>query len=584
MRTNSPSVVRLIAALGRTWLLVAAMIGCATFTAFCRDAAGEDGRPVVFVTNYLERGSLATEPQKKQVTDTVRVFGSPGEYEPATFSIRSAVELKGIRVELAGDLKGAQGSEIPKAAVEVRLVDPFKEWTKKDIECFLLKKDTVDIAANTTRRFWVTVHVPDDAKPGVYRSKIVIGKPITELGPDLGRLETLAALTYEVEVLEIRLLSAQETGMAFFMYNNTAYYARRPDGVKKLITEAYQKRVFEDMREHGMTTATLYLYPVVDKKFTLTGHTKNYLGFIPTMEILKEAKLVTPGLPVIWLGAESYGPDVWKGVLDEGRKKKWPELVFYAVDEPGEEKRNKQVRAFMKRFNAFRSKYPQYGLRVTTALGSSPGIHEVGHYYDLWIGHTLLAMGDVEGQWPKEMKWDTDMIPEAKRLKKELWVYDCSLSPVHAETNRYYFGIWAWAAGVKGCSHWAYFDNGPRLSYVYPSDDELIPTIGWEAVREGIDDYRYLATLKRLADKARAAGKKQAARGADEILGQVKQMVNITNYAKAYYKAKKSGIKDARSYNRPRVEPDRAIEAYDQMRSKVAGAIVDVERALKGPK
>jgi hypothetical protein len=580
---NSQSVGQLGVVLGRTWPLVAMLIGCATFTAFCRDASGEDGRPVVFVTNYLERGSLATEPRKKQVTDAVRVFASPGEYEPATFSIRSSVELKGVRVELASDLKGRGGSAIPKAAVEVRLVDPFKEWTKKDIECFLLKKDTVDIAASTTRRFWVTVHVPDDAKPGVYRSKIVIGKPITELGPDLGRLETLAGLTYEVEVLDIRLLSAQETGMAFFMYYNTAYFAGRPDGAEKFITDAYQRRVFEDMRGHGMTTATVYLYPVVDGKFTLTGHTKNHLGFIPTMETLKEAKLVTPGLPVIWLGAESYGPDVWKGVLDEGRKKKWPEIVFYAVDEPGEEKRNKQVRAFMKGFNAFRSKYPQYGLRVTTALGSSPGIHKVGHYYDLWIGHTLLALDGVGGEWAKERNWDTDMISEAKRLKKELWVYDCSLSPVHAEMNRYYFGIWAWTAGVKGCSHWAYFAQ-PYLSYAYPTEDELVPTIGWESVREGIDDYRYLATLKRLADKARAAGKKQAARQADEILEQVKQMVTMGNYSKVFCEAKKSSDKDAWSWNRPRPEPDLAIEAYDQMRSKVAGGIADVERAMKGPK
>ena len=566
----------------RAWLLVVIVCGLLVPAAFCRGADATSVKPVVFVTNYLERGSHLTKPQQTQVTDTVRLLASPGEYEPVTFSIRSDVELKGVNVQLAGDLKSSEGFTIPNTAVEIRLVDPFEQWTKKNLECFLLKKNTADIAPEATRRFWVTIHVPDDAKPGIYRSKILIGRPITALGPDLGRLKTLAALTYEVEVLPIRLLSAQETGMAFFMYNNTAYYARRPDGPQKFVTEAYQKRVFEDMREHGMTTATVYLYPVVNDKFTLTGSTSNYLGFIPTMETMKETKLVTPGLPVIWLGAELYGTDVWKGVLEEGRKRTWPETVFYAVDEPGEEKRNEQVRQFMKRLNAFRSEYPQYDVRVTTALGSSVGIHEVGHLYDLWIGHVLLAMGDVEGQWPQEMGWETDMMSEVERLGKELWVYDCALSPVDAETNRYYFGVWAWVSGVKGCSHWAYFDNKPRLSYVYPSDDELIPTIGWESVREGIDDYRYLSTLKRLADKARASDKNPLAKRADEILDQVKNMVTLSNYSKAYYEAeKKSKVRDDRWYNRRRVEPDLTIEAYDQMRAKVARAIVDIDKTLR---
>jgi hypothetical protein len=544
---------------------------CMMQVVFCRDAEAKGPKAVVFVTNYLHRGDLSTKPQGKQVTDTVRVFASPGEYEPATFSIRSGVELKGVRVELAGDLTDNQGSTIRRTAVEIRLVDPFEEWTKKKTECYLLKRDTVDIAANTTRRFWVTVHVPDDAKPGVYGSKILIGKPITKLGPDLGRLMTLKTLTYEVEVLPIQLLTAHETGMAFFMFYDTYYYGDLPDGASRFVTDAYQKRVFDDMREHGMTTANLHLYPFVDGKFTLTGRTEKHLGLAQTMETLKKTKLVAPGLPVTWVGAECYGPDVWKGVLDEGRKRKWPEIVFYAVDEPHDEKKKKQVREIMKRFNTFRAKHPQYGLRVTTALGSSRGIQTVGYHYDLWIGCQAQRIGE------------SGVIADAKMHKKELWTYDCMLAPVDAETDRYYFGVWAWVSGVKGCAHWAYFAQ-PHLSYVYPTEDELIPTIGWEAVREGIDDYRYLSTLKRLADKARATGKKQLARRADKIFAGVKKMVTMDNYGAAYHKAMASSVKLATAYQRPRVEPNLSIDSYDRMRLKVAKAIADIAAVLSASK
>jgi hypothetical protein len=79
---------------------------------------------------------------------------------------------------------------------------------------------------------------------------------------------------------------------------------------------------------------------------------------------------------------------------------------------------------------------------------------------------------------------------------------------VDAETDRYYFGVWAWVSQVKGCAHWCYFDAMLKLSYVYPAEDELIPTIGWEAVREGIDAYDELRQAA--ADQAEAIEAAQA--------------------------------------------------------------------------
>ena len=528
----------------------------------CRENVTSASPAVVFVTHYLERGDFATTPRPEQVQDGIRVLAAPGEYEPATFCVRASRELKAVAVQLTDDLQGANGERISRAAVDIRLVDPFEEWTGKKMEYFLLKRQAVDIPANTTRRFWVTIRVPADAGPGLYRATLLVGKTVTEVGPDLGRVETLKTLAYEVEVLPVTLLPARDTGMAFFMYHNTGYYA------DEFVTEEYQARVFEDMREHGMTTATLYLYPVVDGAFSMTARTSKHLGFTQTMAMLEKTKLVAPGLPVVWLGAESYGPEVWKRVLDEAVRNKWPEIVFYAVDEPGVEDRNKRVRTIMPKLNSFRRAFPGYGLRLTTALGSSRGIQTVGHYYDLWIGCMAQRIGE------------SGVIADAKMRRKELWTYDCMLAPVDAETDRYYFGVWAWVSGVKGCSHWAYFDGKPRLSYVRPMQDEIVPTIGWEAVREGIDDYRYLATLRHLAGEARAAGKDDLAGGADAIFEEVRQMVTMDNYGKAYHKAAGSGVELATAYRRPRVEPHLSLDAYDRMRRNVAREIERIAAAL----
>ncbi|HJN18925.1 MAG TPA: hypothetical protein QGH10_25725, partial [Armatimonadota bacterium] len=441
-------------------------------------------------------------------------------------------------------------------------------WTKKKgIEQFLLSTNTVELAADTTRRFWLTVHVPDDARPGTYRSRLVVGVPTTELGPDLGRLQPLKVLTLRVRVRPIRLLDPHETGMAFFMYHNTGYHRQLPDDAQQAVSADYQRLIYEDMRRHGMTTATLYIYPVVEDQFTLTESEPGHLPFAASMQLLAETDLVAPGLPVIWLGPESYGPDVWTQVLDERRRRGWPEIILYAADEPGEEDRNSRVRAFMRKFQPFQRKRLDDPVRVTTALGSSQGIQTVGHYYDLWIGCMAQRIGE------------SGVIADAAMHRKELWTYDCMLAPVDAETDRYYFGVWAWASGVKGCSHWCYFDAGPRLSYAYPAKDELIPTIGWEAVREGIDDYRYLATLRRLASRASDAGRADLVRDAESVFAQARAMVTMDNYGKAYHLALAAGG-DATAYDRPRVEPDLPLAAYDALRQAAAEQIAEIDAAL----
>ena len=534
---------------------------------FCGVAVG-NSEATVFVTSYLQRCSTSTEPRPGQLKDKISIFAAQGEYEPATVSVRAKTELKGVSVTLINDLASKTGEKIPKSAVDIRLVDPFEERTKKKVESYLLPQKTVDIPAKTTRRFWITVKVPADAKPGLYRSKLLVSKPVTRLGPDLGKPDSIEMLDYEVNVLPIKLLSAKETGMVYFMYNATGYFS------KEFITEEYQTKVFEDMREHGMTTITAYLHPVVDDKFTLTGRRGKNLSFEQTMRMLKKTNLVAPGVPVIWIGAESYGyPEslnVWENVLEAAKKNNWPEIVFYIFDEP--EWADNSFRGFMKRVNDFRGKFSQYNLRIMTALGSSRSIQVAGYYYDIWNGCMAQRIGE------------SGVIAEAKMRKKELWFYDCMMAPIDAEMDRYFFGVWAWVSGTKGCSHWAYFAQ-PHLSYVYPAKDGIIPTIGWEGVREGIDDYRYLATLKQLADKARAGGRADLAKGAEKIFEEVKEMVTMDNYGKAYLDAaygpsNSTSPEQGGAYNRKRVEPDLAIDAYDKMRSKVAKEIEKISKVL----
>ena len=41
---------------------------------------------------------------------------------------------------------------------------------------------------------------------------------------------------------------------------------------------------------------------------------------------------------------------------------------------------------------------------------------------------------------------------------------------------------------------------------VYPQDNDILDTIEWEGLREGMDDVRYGTLLKQVAEKARLSG------------------------------------------------------------------------------
>lgn len=555
------------------------VIGLLIVTMYCSPAsvigADDIGQPTadVFVRNYLERGDTSSIPQPGSEKRVIHVFAARGEYEPATFSIRARCELKTVKVSLLHDLKSRTGESISADFVDIRLVDPLPGWTKRSYECFLLEETTLDIPVDTTRRFWVTVHVPADAQPGVYQSDIVIMARTSENDQSSGHLIRVGSVPYKVTVRPTRLLNAQQTGMAYFMYHNSGYFPG------ETVTTAYQTKVFEDMREHGMTTATIMHLGMDKDKFSLIetgrredGVSASTLSIVQTMEILESTGLVAEGMPVIWVGAEWYGPEQWSRLLEEGQKRNWPEILFYAVDEPGiDEKYENRIVKFMDAMKSFHTSQSRFRVRTTTAFGSMVPTMKFGHYYDVWIG----CMARYEGQTL------SNLIDAARRQGKQLWTYDCALAPVDAETDRYYFGILAWVSGIKGCAHWATYDGGPALSYIYPGKDGPIPSIGWEAIREGIDDYRYLATLRRLADKAVAADKEVVAKGAERLFAQLKALIDVDRYSEAYLEGRKAeDVNCGRRFERPRVQPELAVDLYDRIRQDAADEIERISRDL----
>lgn len=536
--------------------------------------------PVVFTTHYLARGYPTTVPTPEQRAGPMRIFATPGEYEPAAFAVRAAAaKLEGVTVRLATDLRGDTGARISRAHVDIRTVEQWERWNTSRkfmwMERYLLPLTAVDVPRHTTRRFWLTLHVPDDATADTYRGTV----RIEHAGAALGTIDL------EAEVLPFVLPRADDVG--YFMYLPAWGVPRR------LRTRPYLEKIFADMRAHGMTTATLYMFPFADVdgayRFTLDHPGRNY-GEFPvrmSMEAIVNSGFLGPELPVIWVGADTVDPGTWKLILDEARANAWPEIVLYLQDEPGDAERQANAKRLFEVLADFKEQHPEYrDVRTTTAIGS--GIETLGHLYDIWIaGELNVSNGSIS---PKLA---------AEKGNRTLWSYSCSLAPVDAETSRYYFGFWCWKSDVKGASFWAYSDwqnNAGKLdwdyiganlahmeltySFVFPHADGPVPSVAWEAVREGIDDNRYVNLLTRLIEEAKAVGS-ALADDAERVLDDVGAQIHVEALWQAMKKGEASGRRMGAWYDRPPPEPALSPAGYDQLRYRIAQEILKLNKALR---
>jgi len=539
------------------------------------DLASEPRRGcAVFATHYLERGYYTTRPASGQTSKTIRIFAAPGEFEPATLSVRAYERMPRVRVTI-GDLRC--GTKIISAAHwNVRTIQSFNRWLDSGrfirTEYLLRDQAVVDVPATTTQRFWLTVHVPQDARPGVYRGPLCVQCD--------GR--SVAEMRFEIEVLPIKL--ADPEGMSYYEFcpGNLPPYAKNQE---------YQRKIFDDMRAHGMTTATLYQYPY-RKSDGAWINLDTELGFSNTLANLKRAGLPRGGRPLLWIGTAQNGDgQIYAKILRDMKKRDGAELLLYVADEPETPERQKTARAVFAKIDAFRKVHPELKVRTVTALGDQ-GAAAVGDLYDVWVYSAHRVTPAV--------------VDRAHHAAKELWSYICDLCAVDAINHRYYYGYWAWKAGVQGCANWDYADphfhtrygnklpwemlaehEGEYIPYyclAMPEPGGPVPTIGWESVREGIDDYRYLLSLRKLVDQARAQSKTSAASEAEKVLQEVASRVEIAALARAgqnaldYGKAKH--LKWPAHFDRPSPQADLKPEDYDRLRYKVALAIVELNRVL----
>ncbi|MDD2707740.1 MAG: DUF6067 family protein [Verrucomicrobiae bacterium] len=476
-------------------------------------------------------------PGREEMTAELRIAATPGEYEPAWFSVYALDGLRGVKVSLAGDLKNEKGAMISRDLVDVRTVKCWPQrtdWAAASyfvIPELLEKFKTVDVPKESTRSFWLTVKVPRGTKPGDYLANILIE-------PAPGRQFTLPL---KLKVLPFELREPKDR--FWVMWTSDNGYDR--------MSRADLRRELEDMKEHGINSVLFYAPGLKDAKFVKTesGMTFSSAKLAEIQELRKELRLDGP-LHLYW------GPGLEEGVMKAvgkaGAKINWDDREIFETVKDG----FKAVDRFVKKTGG-----KDYG--EWYYLGwDEPQIYEGGPKQAVFEHRVAKAAGIKDLVTTCEGEVASQLLPlvagmcwaggpdsmEANRSRQkagpEYWWYGSGVYTGQEGglmPNRYYCGMLFYKSGAIGEVGFIYtrteatgdpfddFDGNkhpePKDAFiVYPSPDGNIPTLQWEGIREGIDDYKYLYTLEELI----AAGKKEPSKKilAEKVEAKFKALVD----------------------------------------------------------
>jgi hypothetical protein len=473
---------------------------------------------VVFQGDFMRDVYHNDTPFEAERGNPLRGEAFAGEYEPVTLGLVPLRDLGKVAVEVS-DLTGP-GGRIPSRAIELgfvsnRISRVTMEGTVYTISPRLIMPGGVaDVPEGLTRRFWMTVHTPADARSGVYKGTVTIrpakGAPAEipmEFRVRAGTLDPVdipagpfgfavgipwhdddpQAARFNEQLTAKSLRKMREYGFTAFSGLPTISYKGFHDGKPVLDFRAADAQM-KQIQEMGFLAVVTYGGGVsgIDPYFQDTSQMavagfKDYAAFIKA---------------------------VYSEVQAHARRNHWIPVYFNIGDEPVGE----TVVRSSENAEAYRKAFPQ-GPPYFTAASSFSGSDRQDPHFRLsralhvadWNDHdeaSVNLLHQVGGDW-------------AFYNGGNRWTYGTYLYKAAKQFGLKFRLAWHWNV-VAGDPYYALDCREDDYAWCNASPDgRLIPSVEFERLREGLDDYRRLLTLARLA--AENPGK-PAARAARELI------------------------------------------------------------------
>jgi hypothetical protein len=460
------------------------------------------------------------------ISNSIFVAASPGEIEPASFVIYSKQGVKSLMV-YATDLKGS-GDIIPSENLDIRVVKCWyqagvgiTDTTHKILTPELLLKDDnlvqvigknnyiklindtlikisspsgisgipheptilefpirdkdtlqpVNIAEGTNMQFWLSIRIPEKTQPGLYNGTIILKTPTEQLGE----------IKLKVRVLPINLSKPY--------LNYSIYYLGilKNNGTISCCdkNEEQFRSEMKDLLDHGVTNPTIDLQDSLEDVLRI----RNEVG-------LNNRAIYYLGLQINYYDGDleklkSRLTDLMNIVEPYGIS----EVYIYAPDEQS--------------------------LNDTLNRAQINAVHEIGgKVFDAQVKSNASTVADVLDLAVAGKDPDILLADKYHDYGHKIFSYDNPQVGVEEpETYRRNYGLLLWQRDYDGAMDFAYqyefgniwndFDYPGYRDHVfaYPTMNGVIDTIQWEGWREGVDDVRYLTTLLKTIERAKAEGK-----------------------------------------------------------------------------
>jgi hypothetical protein len=187
--------------------------------------------------------------------------------------------------------------------------------------------------------------------------------------------------------------------------------------------------------------------------------------------------------------------EVWQ----HARQHAWPELIFTPFDEPAKWTQDRGGAGTW-----IRSHFEEACALIRQA---APGAKIYGSMHH---AHGIVFLPVLDIFCTNAIDEDEQLGEKVRRAGKEFWQYRGGTAGAAGRPDlaRSTFGFFFNAYDSRGHLVWAYnwgarFDTsrGRHWLMAWPTPFDVIPTPFYEGLREGLDDRRYVETLKRLAQE-----------------------------------------------------------------------------------
>jgi hypothetical protein len=457
---------------------------------------------VLFQRDPMKEVFYNDTPLRQEIGKPLMLEAFAGQYEAATLGLVPLNDLGAVRLA-SSRLTGPAGT-IPAEAVDIGYVSYRISRVSMEGSVYtisprlIMPTNTVAAPQGVTRQFWITVKTPRDAKPGTYKGELTIT-------PQSGGV---ASVPFEIRVRK-GTLDPMDVPVGPWGHSiGVPWY--EDDPAAAAFSQQLTLASLRKMREYGFTTFSGI--PTVRYQGFKDG--QPVLDFTSADASMKLAKdlgflaVCSYGNGVTGLNAYYEDTDqmkaagfndyttfikaIYSAIQQHADQQGWIPVYWNLADEPlGDD-----VPRAAENAEAYRKAFPK-GPPFFTGASSFTG-------KDRNAPHFRLSRAFHVADWNLHDEDGVNLLHESGGD----WAF-------YNGGNRWTFGYYLYKAAkqfdlkFRISWHWNAAAGDPYYALDCREDDyawcnatpdgRLVPSVHFEQLRAGIDDYRYLLTLARLA-------------------------------------------------------------------------------------